>query len=219
MCGRFASYKHHEKLNKIFDLKNKAENQFKSYNVTPGQNINIILNYDYYNYILESNWGYNFVNKTTNQNQKVINSRIETINEKLLFKESFTRRKCIIPINGYYEWKNNGNQKKPYFIQLGDGELIYLAGIWRKELQNDKTVRVFSIITRHANSKIKHIHNRMPIILNLNEAFEYMDKEKSDKIMNDKITSDGDIDLKFHEVSKYVNNPQNNDLKCIEPIN
>ena len=111
MCGRFASYKHHEKLNKIFDLKNKAEKQFKSYNVTPGQNINIILNYDYYNYILESNWGYNFVNKTTNQNQKVINSRIETINEKLLFKESFTRRKCIIPINGYYEWKNNGNQK------------------------------------------------------------------------------------------------------------
>ena len=87
MCGRFASYKHHEKLNKIFDLKNKAEKQFKSYNVTPGQNINIILNYDYYNYILESNWGYNFVNKTTNQNQKVINSRIETINEKLLFKD------------------------------------------------------------------------------------------------------------------------------------
>ena len=115
--------------------------------------------------------------------------------------------------------KNNGNQKKPYFIQLGDGELIYLAGIWRKELQNDKKVRVFSIITRHANSKIKHIHNRMPIILNLNEAFEYMDKEKSDEIINDKITSDGDIDLKFHEVSKYVNNPQNNDLKCIEPIN
>ena len=59
----------------------------------------------------------------------------------------------------------------------------------------------------------------MPIILNLNEAFEYMNKEKSDKIINDKITSDGDIDLKFHEVSKYVNNPQNNDLKCIEPIN
>ena len=62
--------------------------------------------------------------------------------------------------------------KKPYFIQLGDGELIYLAGIWRKELQNDKK-QVFSIITRHANSKIKHIHNRMPIILNLNEALVY----------------------------------------------
>ena len=133
MCGRFASYKHHEKLNKIFDLKNKIENKLNSYNVTPGQNINIILNYNYYNYILESNWGYSFVNKTTNQNQTVINSRIETINDKLLFKESFTKRKCIIPINGYYEWKNNGNQKIPYFVQLGDGELIYLAGIWRKE--------------------------------------------------------------------------------------
>ena len=219
MCGRFASYKHHGKLNKIFDLKNKIENKLNSYNVTPGQNINIILNYNYYNYILESNWGYSFVNKTTNQNQTVINSRIETINDKLLFKESFTKRKCIIPINGYYEWKNNGNQKIPYFIQLGDGELIYLAGIWRKELKDDKKVRVFSIITRHADSKIKHIHNRMPIILNSNEASEYMDKERSDQIINDKITSDRDIHLKFHEVSKYVNNPQNNDFKCIEPIN
>ena len=219
MCGRFASYKHHEKLNKIFDLKNKIENKLNSYNITPGQNINIILNYNYYNYILESNWGYSFVSKTTNQNQTVINSRIETINNKLLFKESFTKRKCIIPINGYYEWKNNGNQKIPYFIQLGDGELIYLAGIWRKELKGDKKVRVFSIITRHADSKIKHIHNRMPIILNSNEASDYMDKERSDQIINDKIKSDRDIHLKFHEVSKYVNNPQNNDFKCIEPIN
>ena len=219
MCGRFATFKHHEKLNKIFDLKNKVENKFKSYNVTPGQNINIIINYNYYNYILESNWGYSFVNKTTNQNQTVINSRIETINEKLLFKESFTRRKCVIPINGYYEWKNNGNQKIPYFIQLGDGELIYLAGIWRKELKGDKKVRVFSIITCNADSKIKHIHSRMPIILNLNEAFGYMDNERSDQIINDKIKSDSDIDLKFHEVSKYVNNPHNNDYKCVEPIN
>ena len=74
MCGRFASYKHHEKLNKIFDLKNKIENKLNSYYVSPGQNINIIINYNYYNYILESNWGYSFVNKTTNQNQTVINS-------------------------------------------------------------------------------------------------------------------------------------------------
>ena len=59
----------------------------------------------------------------------------------------------------------------------------------------------------------------MPIILNSNEASEYMDKERSDQIINDKITSDGDIHLKFHEVSNYVNNPQNNDFKCIEPIN
>ena len=219
MCGRFAIYKHHEKINKIFDLKNKAENKFKSYNVTPGQNVNIIINYNYYNYILESNWGYSFKNKTTNQNQTVINSRIETINNKLLFKESFIRRKCVIPINGYYEWKNNGNQKIPYFIQLGDGELIYLAGIWRKEFKGEKKVRVFSILTCHADSKIKHIHSRMPIILNLNEAFGYMDSERSDQIINDKIKSDSDIDLKFHEVSKYVNNPHNNDFKCVEPIN
>ena len=93
-------------------------------------------------------------------------------------KNHSQKRKCIIPINGYYEWKNNGNQKIPYFIQLGDGELIYLAGIWRKELKDDKKVRVFSIITRHADSKIKHIHNRMPIILNSNEALSIWTKKQ-----------------------------------------
>ncbi len=219
MCGRFASYKHHEKLNKIFDLKNKPDNYSKSYNVKPGQNINIILNYNYYNYILESNWGYNFVNKNTNQKQIVINSRVETINNKLLFKESFIKRKCVIPINGYYEWKNNGLQKIPYYIQLGDGELIYLAGIWRKEIKNKEKTRVFSIITRHANSKIKQIHHRMPIILDSNEAMEFIDNQSNIKIIDDKIKSDEDIDLKFHEVSKYVNNPHNNDFKCVESIN
>ena len=121
MCGRFASYKNLNKLKIIFDVINSDFSLTQSYNVSPGQDVNIILNYKFENYLLASNWGYNFINSKTQNSQSVINSRIETINSKLLFKDSFLKRKCIIPANGYFEWSQQEGEKKPYFIQLGAG--------------------------------------------------------------------------------------------------
>ena len=215
MCGRFASYKNLNKLKNIFDVINSDFNITQSYNVSPGQDVNIILSYKFENYLLSSNWGYNFINSKTQNNQSVINSRIETINSKLLFKDSFLKRKCIIPVNGYFEWSQQEGEKKPYFIQLGAGELIYLAGVWRKEKYNDDKRRVFSIITKAANSKINKIHHRMPVVLNTNNAQDYLETNDNDLIFNNY----EDVDLNISEVSKYVNNPKNNDEKCILTIN
>jgi len=222
MCGRKTLTKSKKSI--IEELKisewDKTINYIPSFNIAPTQKSLVIVGKNNKRQIKSMKWGLiPSWSKNKNIGSKLINARSETLNEKSSFKHLVRSNRCIVLSDGYYEWKNNGNQKIPYFIQLGDGELIYLAGIWRKELKDDKKVRVFSIITRHADSKIKHIHNRMPIILNSNEASEYMDKERSDQIINDKITSDRDIHLKFYEVSKYVNNPQNNDFKCIEPIN
>ena len=215
MCGRFASYKNLNKLKNIFNITNSDFNITQSYNISPGQNVNIILSYKLENYLLESNWGYTFINSNTQNKQMVINSRIETINSKLLFKDSFLKRKCIIPANGYFEWSQKEGEKKPYLIQLGDGELIYFAGVWRKEKYNDDKRRVFSIITKAANKKINEIHHRMPVVLNANNAQDYLET-KDNNLIFDKFE---DVDLNFSEVSKYVNNPKNNDEKCITTIN
>ena len=215
MCGRFASYKNLNKLKNIFNITNSDFNITQSYNISPGQNVNIILSYKLENYLLESNWGYTFINRNTQNKQMVINSRIETINSKLLFKESFLKRKCIIPANGYFEWSQKEGEKKPYLIQLGDGELIYFAGVWRKEKYNDDKRRVFSIITKPANKKINEIHHRMPLVLNANNAQDYLETKDNNLIFD----NFEDIDLNFVEVSKYVNNPKNNDEKCLTIIN
>ena len=215
MCGRFASYKNLNKLKNIFSVINSDFNLTQSYNISPGQNVNIILSYKFENYLLSSNWGYNFINSKTQNNQSVINSRIETINSKLLFKDSFLKRKCIIPANGYFEWSQQEGEKKPYFIQLGAGELIYFAGVWRKEKYNDDKRRVFSIITKAANKKINEIHHRMPVILNANNAQDYLETKDNNLIFD----NFEDVDLNFSEVSKYVNNPKNNDEKCLTVIN
>ena len=215
MCGRFASYKNLNKLKNIFNISNSDFNLSQSYNISPGQDVNIILSYKFDNYILSSNWGYNFINSKTQNNQIVINSRIETINSKLLFKESFLKRKCIIPANGYFEWSQKDGEKKPYYIQLGDSELIYFAGVWRKEKYNNDKRRVFSIITKAANSNINQIHHRMPVVLNANSAQDYLELNNNDLNFN----NFEDVDLRVNEVSKYVNSPKNNDEKCIEAIN
>ena len=215
MCGRFASYKNLNKLKNIFNICNSDFSTTKSYNISPGQDVNIVLNYKFDNFLLSSNWGYNFINSNTKKNQSVINSRIETINSKLLFKDSFLKRKCIIPANGYFEWSEKEGEKKPYYIQLGDGELIYFAGVWRKEKYNNDKRRVFSIITKAANSNVNKIHHRMPLVLNANAAQDYL--ELKDDNLN--LNNFEDIDLKFTEVSKYVNSPKNNDEKCITRIN
>ena len=215
MCGRFASYKNLNKLKNIFNITNSDFNITQSYNISPGQNVNIILSYKLENYLLESNWGYTFINSNNQNKQIVINSRIETINSKLLFKDSFLKRKCIIPANGYFEWSQKEGQKKPYLIKLGDGELIYFAGVWRKEKYNDDKRRVFSIITKAANKKINEIHHRMPVVLNANNAQDYLETKDNNLIFD----NFEDVDLNFSEVSKYVNNPKNNDEKCITTIN
>ena len=215
MCGRFASYKNLNKLKNIFNICNSDFSTTQSYNISPGQDVNIVLNYKFDNFLLSSNWGYNFINNKTKNNQSVINSRIETINSKLLFKDSFLKRKCIIPANGYFEWSEKEGEKKPYYIQLGDGELIYFAGVWRKEKYNNDKRRVFSIITKAANSNINKIHHRMPLVLNANAAQDYL--ELKDDNLN--LNNFEDVDLKFTEVSKYVNSPINNDEKCITSIN
>ena len=215
MCGRFASYKNLNKLKNIFNITNFDFNITQSYNISPGQNVKIILSYKLENYLLESNWGYTFINSNNQNKQIVINSRIETINSKLLFKDSFLKRKCIIPANGYFEWSQKEEQKKPYLIKLGDGELIYFAGVWRKEKYNDDKRRVFSIITKAANKKINAIHHRMPVVLNANNAQDYLETKDNNLIFD----NFEDVDLNFSEVSKYVNNPKNNDEKCITTIN
>ena len=215
MCGRFASYKNLNKLKNIFNITNSDFNITQSYNISPGQNVNIILSYKLENYLLESNWGYTFINSNNQNKQIVINSRIETINSKLLFKDSFLKRKCIIPANGYFEWSQKEGEKKPYLIKLGDCELIYFAGVWRKEKYNEDKRRVFSIITKAANKKINEIHHRMPVVLNANNAQDYLETKDNNLIFD----NFEDVDLNFFEVSKYVNNPKNNDEKCITTIN
>jgi len=217
MCGRFVNLNTVEKLDKIFSISKHDNIKYKiSYNISPSQLSLIITNFKFLK-IENAKWGFNFFDKQRSIEKQIINSRLETIKEKMMFKDSFEKRKCIIPANGYYEWTLKNNIKIPYFIHIPEKETIYFAGIWRYLNIKENTLKVFSIITKPANSLLKEIHHRMPVILSFNESKEFLENNNSN-YLND-IHSSIDEYFEFFKVSKFVNNPINNSHECIKPIN
>ena len=217
MCGRFINLNKIDKLNKIFEINESKniENEI-SYNIAPSQSTIIITNSKLFK-IEKADWGMKFFDKRQNQEKNIINSRLETIQSKILFKESFEKRRCVIPANGYYEWSINDNIKIPYFINIPDKETIYFAGIWKYLNFKKSSMKVFSIITKPSNSLLKEIHDRMPVTLSSEESQGYLDHNNSDYLKNN-VKSILEEYFEFFKISKFVNNPINNSSECIKPI-
>ena len=218
MCGRFVNLNKIDKLNKIFEI-NESENVENgiSYNIAPSQSTIIITNSKLFK-IEKADWGMKFFDKRQNQEKNIINSRLETIQNKILFKESFEKRRCVIPANGYYEWSINDNIKIPYFINIPDKETIYFAGIWKYLNFKKNSMKVFSIITKPSNILLKEIHDRMPVTLSNEESQDYLDHSNSDYLTNN-VQSILEEYFEFFKISRFVNNPINNSSECIKPIN
>ena len=217
MCGRFINISKINKVQKLFDIKNtnKNDNDIISYNIAPSQKVNIILINKEIS-IESSIWGLSYFDKKNNQKRQIINSRLETVHEKIIFKESFFKKRCLVPVNGYYEWKIINGDKIPYFIHLSSLQTMFFAGIWKFFDKKKFLYKTFSILTKNSNDIISDVHHRMPVIFDLNEGINY--------IMNDQFTlkynfvSKMEDNLEYFPVSKFVNSPTNNSIKCITPI-
>ena len=217
MCGRFVNLTKTSSLKKIFNINSSVTKDIVSYNISPSQISYIIFN-KHINYIEKAKWGYSFFDKQTNQEKNIINSRLESISNKILFKESYFKRKCIIPLNGYYEWSLKDNIKIPFFIHIPPSEPIYLAGIWKYINFKKGDQKAFTVITKNANENISKIHHRMPVVLSQEEGEEYLNDYNS-SFLNSSFSSSIESDIDFYSVSKFVNNPFNNSKKCIQLAN
>jgi len=216
VCGRFTSTEDKKNIKRLFPASETSGYTDKSYNISPSNLINVI--YENNNNLLIDTfiWSYSFFSKQNNITQFVINARIETINDKYLFKDSFVKRKCLIIANGYYEWKIIDNQKQPYLISIPKNELLFFGGIWREEIRDNKKTNVACIITKEANEKLSYVHNRMPLIMSHNEGLDFLDDNENKFLQNNKSIIEDDLD--FYPVSKIVNNPKNNDENCLKEI-
>jgi putative SOS response-associated peptidase YedK len=100
---------------------------------------------------------------------KTFNARSETIDTKPAFRESFTSRRCLVPVKGFFEWQHIGGRKIPWYISLRDEDIFSLAGIWDSwKMKGGISLNTFSVVTTRANELMSEIHNtrkRMPVIL------------------------------------------------------
>ncbi len=111
-------------------------------------------------------WGY----EAPGKNGVIFNARSESVQEKPMFCYDYESRRCIIPARGFYEWKKAGPKQKEKYEFFSQGEVLFLAGIYRKDPEGDR----FTILTREAEGCMAGIHNRMPVLLDMDDITKWL---------------------------------------------
>ncbi len=158
--------------------------------------------------------------KTGSTSSLLINARSETVADKPSFKAAYQRRRCLVPADGYYEWKRQRSVNQPYYLQLKDEEVFYMAGIW--ETWHDPAGNPsdsFAILTTQANTLAAKVHERMPVILLDEAAHHWLDGNP--EIIGtasrfDFFAAISSDRMKCRPVNPIVNNNQNDTPECIE---
>ena len=214
MCGRFQLSVKGKQISERFNVEVFDELYKPNYNCAPSQKLPVITN-EHPNNLSYFQWGLiPFWAKDPKVGFRNINTRSETISEKPSFKNAFKKRRCLIPANGFYEWKKDSN-KTPYRIFVKEDKLFAIAGIW--EAWRDAESRVtntFSIITTSANSLVVDIHNRMPVILNAEDEHVWLN-ENDIAVLNKLLVPYNPEKMEAYTISKQVNSPKNNSSEII----
>ena len=148
---------------------------------------------------------------------KMINARSETVHEKPSLKQAFLARRCIIPASGFYEWEKVGKEKVPHYIHLRDGDVMSLAGLWERwKSPEGMELETCTILTTAANSLIKKVHDRMPVILHRAEFDIWLNREIDDINRLTELFHPYPSDqLEEYVVTKDVSSPSNDSSECI----
>jgi putative SOS response-associated peptidase YedK len=150
---------------------------------------------------------------------KMINARMETIQVAPSYQTAFEKRRCLIPANGFYEWRKTRGPKVPFDIALQNNEPFAFAGLWEawKNPANREWVLSCTIITTEANELIGQIHDRMPVIIDVENQPAWLGEERAYNL-TDLLKPFAAERLRMLEISTRVNDPKNDDPSLLEPV-
>ena len=164
---------------------------------------------------------------------KLANARAETIDEKPSFRQPFRRRRCLLPVDGYYEWESRPSGKQPVYYSMRDGDLFCLAGLWETWTtpeQTDEpelpglgqaqaeTLCTFTVVTTTPNRLAKRVHDRMPVIVHPADYGNWLSPESKAADLKRLLRPFDDEPMQEHYVTPLMNNPRFEAPACIEPI-
>nr|WP_314144580.1 SOS response-associated peptidase [uncultured Rhodococcus sp.] len=234
MCGRYASTRSDSDLQAVFDIAETVGSEVPpSYNVAPTQTVRTVLERppkdepeaDAVRQLRSVRWGLiPSWAKDAKIGSRLINARSETITEKPSFKKAASRRRCIVPADGYYEWEKRDGAKVPYFLHQ-DGVLA-MAGLyelWRDPTKadddEDRWVWSVTVLTSPAADALGHIHDRSPVVLPPDLRAGWLDPTVTDLgAVQDMLAAIPEPRLEPYEVSTAVNSVKNNSPELLTPV-
>jgi putative SOS response-associated peptidase YedK len=219
MCGRYTLTTPVEKLAEEFGFDNSSVELPPNYNVAPTQGVAAVLEEDGRRRLEVLRWG--LIPPWADDPQigsRMINARAETAHEKPSFRRAFRERRCLIPADGFYEWKRMNGGKQPYYIHMREGRPFAFAGLWESwKDDGGPEIRSCTILTTKPNALAGEIHDRMPVILPTGSYDVWLDPEADRDELYGLLAPYPEDEMESYPVSRFVNSPSNNDPRCIEP--
>lgn len=221
MCGRYVLTVPGDLLASTFGLEEVPE-LTPRYNVAPSQVVPIVRRDEsdrrelaFARWGLIPHWA-----KEAAIGNRLINSRADGLAEKPSFRDSFRRRRCLVPADGFYEWQKVGTRKQPWLLRLAGGAPFAFAGLWSSwtDPATREALETFTIVTTEPNELAARVHDRMPVILPVEARAIWLDPDSERQRLLDLLIAYPAAEMAAFPVSTRVGNPANDDAGLIEPI-
>lgn len=225
MCGRFTQSSSWEETADLFDLEEIPDDLPPRYNVAPTQLAAVVRN-EGVRRLRRLRWGLIPSGaRDPSIGNRLINARAETVSTRPSFRDAFRARRCLVPVDGFFEWERLGRRRQPWLFGMSGGAPFALAGLferwrappgvsaaWMPDAEPSAPVETFTILTTDANDVVAPIHDRMPVILppDAFEAWLGGDEVPLGPYPPETMTA--------FRVGPVVNNPAHDDPRCIEPL-
>ena len=223
MCGRFTLTLEAEDVKKELDLGPMPADWVAHYNVAPSQPVAVVAGagerkVEWMRWGLIPSWA-----KDTSIGDRLINARSETLTEKPAFRNAYSRRRCLILANGFYEWQKVEQGPKPtripYYFQLEGGRAFAFAGLWESwKSPEGQELRSCTIITCPANTLVAQVHERMPVIFDRESCWKWLDYSRRIPELQPLLTPYPAEKMTAFPVSRLVNDPTHDSKDLVDPV-
>lgn len=219
MCGRFVQANEAERYATLLNAQS-LQGLPPRYNVAPSLPVMAVKETLWQERVLVTmRWGLiPHWAKTAKSRYSMINARAETIADKPAYRDAFRHHRCLIPVDGFYEW-HAADGKQPYYVHRHDGEPLVLAGIW--DHWDDPAgghIDSCSIVVTAADEQMSPIHERMPLILPPSSWASWLDTNLNDRVVLEQLMAEATAPpLEIYPISRRVNSPRNEGVELIRP--
>jgi putative SOS response-associated peptidase YedK len=219
MCGRYASFLPAEALRALFHTVNPTPNWEPTWNMAPTRNAPVVRlhpetrarHLDLLRWGLVPHWA-----KDAKSVRQPINARAATVATAPMFRDALGRRRCLVPADVFYEWQATEHGKQPVAVAREDGQPMVFAGLWEGWRGPDGTVlRSFTIVTTNANTTLRPIHERMPVILEPADWPAWLGEVAADPAV---LLRPSEAALRAWRIGTAVNNVRNDSAALLEPL-
>jgi putative SOS response-associated peptidase YedK len=228
MCGRFTQERPASELAEIFAAEPLADELGARYNVAPTDEAFVVVQREDRRAITAYRWGLvPHWSTDLRDGARMINARAETITASPAFREAFRRRRCIVPVDSFYEWKREGSVRQPYRVVREDGLPLALAGLWAgwrdPSAEVERVVRTFTIVTAGPNAAVADLHDRMPVVLTEVAWDLWLADGRAGPAVDPgellaMLVPNEDLALRVYPVNLYVNDVRRDGPELIEPL-